>query len=85
MRSVNHEYDNRQNWTNSFLPIDQNYEKIWEGNLYWLYIFVIRKTTVYSARQQRADMMRSVYLHRHDVLTVPLTALLHCPVTSMSY
>ena len=85
MRTVNHECDYRQNWTKSFLPIDRNYEKIWERNLHWLYIYVIRKTTVYSARQLRADMMRSVYLHRHDVLTVLLTALLHCPVTSMSY
>ena len=26
----------------------------------------------------------SVHLHRHDVLTVPLTFLLHCPITSMT-
>ena len=26
----------------------------------------------------------SVQLHWHDVLTVPLTVLLHCPITSMT-
>ena len=24
------------------------------------------------------------YLHRYDMLTVPLTILLHCPITSMT-
>ena len=33
-------------------------------------------------QQQRARMTRSVHLHRHDVLTVHLTVLLHCPITS---
>ena len=37
-----------------------------------------------NARQQRAHMTRSVHLHRHDVLTVPSTVLLHCPITSMT-
>ena len=35
------------------------------------------------ARQQCAHMTRSVHLHRHDELTVPLTVLLQCPITSM--
>ena len=29
-------------------------------------------------------MTRSVHLHRHDVFHVPLTALLHCPITSVT-
>ena len=29
-------------------------------------------------------MTRSVHLHRHDGLTVPLTVLLHYPITSMT-
>ena len=28
--------------------------------------------------------MCSVHLHKHDVLTVPLTVLLHCPIISMT-
>ena len=37
-----------------------------------------------NARQHRTHMTCSVHFHRHDVLTVPLTVLLHCLITSMT-
>ena len=40
--------------------------------------------TLPNVRQQCAHMTYSVHLHRQDVLTVPLTVLLHCPITSMT-
>ena len=55
----------------------------------WLYVFSkMRKRkkkqqlTRQNARQQY--MTRSVQLPWHDVLTVPLTVLLHCPITHMT-
>ena len=49
-----------------------------------LYVFIKnQQPTRRNARQQRAQMTRSFHLHRHDVLTVPLTVLLHRPITSM--
>ena len=33
-----------------------------------------------NARQQRTHLTRSVHSHERDMLTVPLTVLLHCPV-----
>ena len=53
---------------------------------HWLYIFIKKKNqllTRQNARQQRTLMMHSVHLHKYDVLTVPLTVQLHCPITSM--
>ena len=32
--------------------------------------------------RQHALMTRSIHLHRHSVLTVSFTALVHCPITS---
>ena len=65
------------------LPINQNYDEIWEKN----YTLVIRfqknqkqQFTGGNARQQRAHMTRSVPSYRYDVLTVPLTDQIHCPV-----
>ena len=42
-----------------------------------LYVFIKKKKllTRRNAEQQRAHMTRSVHLHMHDVLTVPLTVL----------
>ena len=37
-----------------------------------------------NLRQQRAHLMRSVHLHRHNVATVSFTVLLRCPIKSMS-
>ena len=37
-----------------------------------------------NARQQHAHMTHSVHLHRHEVLTVPLTVLLHYQITRMT-
>ena len=50
-----------------------------------LYIFIKKNQllTRQNARQQHTLMMHSVHLHRYDVLTVPLTVQLHCPITSM--
>ena len=36
-----------------------------------------QQLTWQNAKQQHAYLMHSVHLHRHDVLTVPLTVLLH--------
>ena len=46
---------------------------------------LIKKKAVNSAKCETTvpHMMHSVYLHRHDVLTVLLTVLLHCSITSM--
>ena len=43
------------------------------------------KSTVNSKKceTKASDLTRSVHLHRHDVLTVPLTVLLHCPIRRM--
>ena len=50
-----------------------------------LYVFIKnQRLTQRNARQQRAHATCSVHLHWHDVLTVPLTVLLHRPVTSMT-
>ena len=48
-----------------------------------LYVFIKKKQqlTRRNARQQRTHMTRFVQLHGHDVLTVPLTVLLYCPIT----
>ena len=52
------------------------------------YIFSWKKKqqqlTQQNARQQHAHMTCSVYLHKHDVLTVPLTVLLHYQITRMT-
>ena len=40
-----------------------------------------KKATVNSAKcEKTAHMVHSIHLHRHDVLTVPLTVLLHYPI-----
>ena len=53
---------------------------------HWLYVFIKKKLlTQRIARQQTMHMMGSVHLHRYDVLTVPVTVLLHCPITSMMH
>ena len=54
---------------------------------HWLYVFIKKKKllTQRIARQQTMHMMGSVHLHRYDVLTVPVTVLLHCPITSMMH
>ena len=59
---------------------------------YRLYVFTKKQRqqqqfTRRNARHQRAHMIRSVHLRRHDVLTVPLTVLLqawrvHCPISA---
>ena len=67
------------------LPIHQIYDRIWERNLTSDIRFHKKnQLTRRNARQQRAQMTRSVHLHRHDVLTVPLTVLLYCPITYMT-
>ena len=54
----------------------------------WLYVFIKKRKkkkqqlTRQNARQQY--MTRSVQLPWHGVLTVPLTVLLHCPITHMT-
>ena len=57
-----------------------------------LYVFIKKKLlTRRNAEQQRAHMTRSVHLHMHDVLTVPLIVLytvqvqawrVHCPISA---
>ena len=69
------------------LAINENFDEILERNK----TLVIRfqksqnqRFTRRNARQQRAHMSRSVPSYKHDVLTVPLTDLLHYPITSMT-
>ena len=42
-----------------------------------------QQLTQRNARQQCLHMTSCVHFHRHDMLTVPLTVLLHCPISSM--
>ena len=42
-----------------------------------------KQLTWQNATQQHMQMMYSVHLHWHDVLTFSLTVLLHCPIRSM--
>ena len=53
-----------------------------------LFVFIKEKKnqqlTRRNARQQRARMTRSVHLHRHNELHVPLTVLLHFPITRVT-
>ena len=58
------------------LPINQNYDKNLRKKLDIGDMFSY-------VRQQHIFMTRSVHLLRHDLLTVPSTVLLHCPITSM--
>ena len=68
------------------LPINQNHDTIWERNKTSVVRFLKKKwqLTQRYARQQRARMTHSVHLHRHDVLTVLLTVLSNCPITSVT-
>ena len=66
------------------LPIDQNYDKIWEKKLD-IGDASYKKSqqqqwTRRKAGQQRARMTRSVHSHRYDVLIIPLTVLFHRPI-----
>ena len=49
------------------------------------YVFIKKQRLVNSAKcQTKAHITRSFHFHRHDVLIVPLTVLLQCPITSMT-
>ena len=49
------------------------------------YVFIKKQHLVNSAKcQTKAHITRSLHFHRHDVLIVPLTVLLQCPITSMT-
>ena len=50
---------------------------------YQLYVFI--KTTVYSAKCETTAPAHDAFfpLIRHDVLTVPLTVLVHCQIPGM--
>ena len=66
------------------LPINQNYDKIWEKKLD-IGDASYKKSqqqqwTRRNAGQQRARMTRSVHSHRYDVLIIPLTVLFHRPI-----
>ena len=64
-----------------------NYSKLWQhlrkkqdiGDMFsWR-----KKKTFNSVKCMTKEMTHTVYLHRHDMLTVPLTVLLHSPITSI--
>ena len=58
-----------------------NFEK---KTRHWLNFFIKLKKkqlTGGNERKQLVHMTCSVHLHRHDVLTVSLTVLLHCSIT----
>ena len=63
-----------------------NCDNIWERNKTLVICFHDEKKkhlTQWNAWQKRMHMVHTVYLHRHDMLTVPLTVLLHSPITSI--
>ena len=51
-----------------------------------LYVFTKTKnnSSPGEMRDNSAHMTCSVHSHRHDTLTIPLTVLLHCSITSMT-
>ena len=71
------------------LPINQDYDKIWERNWTSVVRFHIKKKKVAvnsrNARQQRAYMTRSVHLHRHHELTVLLSLSIISMTRTLSY
>ena len=69
------------------LSIIQNYDKFEKETSHQLYIFIERKQHLawWNVRQQHAYMTSSVHLHKRDLLIIPLTVLLHCPITSMMH
>ena len=71
-------------WHEVLLPMNQNYEKIWK-KLDIGCMFSLKKKTVNSEKYKTIECIwcYSVHLHRYDIWTVPLTVLLHCPITSM--
>ena len=78
----------RTGWHKVLLPINQNYDKFVKETRHRFYIFIKKrkekkKLTWQNATQQHMQMMYSVHLHWHDVLTFSLTVLLHCPIRSM--
>ena len=79
----------RIGWHKVLLPLNQNYDKIWERNKKSVVYFHKKKKqqqqlTWWNVRQHSAHMMCSVNLHRYDMFTVILTVTLHYPITSMT-
>ena len=54
------------------LPINQNYDKIWDGTRHLLYVFMKKnqqhQLPQQNVRQQQGHMTHSVHLHKHGVL-----------------
>ena len=65
--------------------------KIWQNlkkkldNSYQVFIFIKKQQQLswQNVGQRHVHMTSSVHFHRHDMIIVPLTVLLHCPITSM--
>ena len=72
------------------LPINQKFDKIWRKKIIIGYAFSEKQqqqqqqSTRRNARKKHAHLTRFFHLHRHEVSTVPLTVLLHCPTRSMT-
>ena len=65
----------------ALLPINQNYNKISVTN----WTLVIHFHNIIKCKTTKhMQMKHCVHLHGHDMLTVPLTVLLHHPITSMT-
>ena len=86
--AIGHQQPNRTEQSPIRSVVLTKFEKEIRDRL-WLYVFIKKRKgkkkeqlTRQNARQQH--MTRSVQLPWHDVLTVPLTVLLHCPITSMT-
>ena len=86
--AIGHQQPNRTERSPIRSVVVTKFEKETRDRL-WLYVFIKKEKkkkkqplTRQNARQQHTT--RSVHLPWHDVLTVSLTILLHCPITHMT-
>ena len=80
---------NRIGWQEVLLAINRNYDNIWEMTLVTCFHRKKQKKqkTVNLVKRETTACAHYVFvlLHRYDLLTVPLTVLLHCPITSITH
>ena len=77
----------RIGWHKVLLLINQTMTKFEKETRHWLNFFIKfkkKQLTRWNERKQLVHMTCSVHSHRHDVLTVSLTILLHRSITRVT-